>query len=292
MEGKEVELKLFLKDLRENIKKRIGVKELDAPLSEEKIRIFFDNSKYIVEQSFKKFEPFINSLKSGAQTSDLELTIQGEQNLMSKSAFTDEVEHLNYESIFAELIAKNNIEYYFPNSFFIARTRRYLLNRENINEGLERALSGNSNAIIIGLRLNYDLEKNVQKKHSFINMPCFLPEIQDVFFVLDKSDLPSLEFTALSEEEIKEFQLQLINENIRLYSSVIDINKSQNSYLKEKINSKNESGDLQVLITIAFRAILRWSEKRDIIQINVANQYREEGLQNNVNDIEPLWKKK
>lgn len=284
------ELKAFLEELRANIREHIGTTQFNAPLSKEKIIKFFNGSNEIIKQAFEEFRSVFNTSFS-PQDSDLGLLIQGQQNLMAKSAFTNEVEHLNFHTIFAELIAQNHIKYYIPNSFFVARTRRFLLNRENINSGLEKAIASNTNAIIIGLRIQPELQNIVREKHSYISIPYSNFEVQDVFFVLDKSDLPSINFEDLDEKEKEELQLEPLNENLKLYASVIDINTKQNEALKEKIEAKNESTELQVLINIAFKAILRWKKDRDVVQISVTNQYREQGLQNEVGEIKPIKNK-
>jgi len=84
--------------------------------------------------------------------------------------------------------------------------------------------------------------------------------------------------------------LKCLNKDLKLYASVIDINTEDNKTLKDKWNLNNEldNEDLKVQLTIAFLSIIYWKNEREIIQINVASEFREQGIQNDINDVEPL----
>ena len=74
------------------------------------------------------FEEIYNKENHNEIDETLKLTVNGGVTVMSKSAFTDgDIQHIYYETVFAEQIAKNNIQRFIPNSFFIAKTKRYLL---------------------------------------------------------------------------------------------------------------------------------------------------------------------
>jgi hypothetical protein len=85
-------------------------------------------------------------------------------------------------------------------------------------------------------------------------------------------------------------QLNCINEDLKIYASVVDINTDENQALKDKWNLENEpeNEDLKVQLAIAFLSIIYWKNKREIIQINIASEFREQGIQNDINDVEPL----
>src|SRR5699024_11889706 len=70
-----------------------------------------------------------------------------------------DVPHLNYDSFFAEAIAKHNIKRFIPNSFLTARTKRYLLNKDNILLGLDKIIGSNDDIVIIGMREGYQLQE-------------------------------------------------------------------------------------------------------------------------------------
>lgn len=60
------------------------------------------------------------------------MSIGGVRTLLTKSAFTDDdIPNLNFDTIIGEQQTLN-IERFFAHSFFAAKTKRYLLNKEKI----------------------------------------------------------------------------------------------------------------------------------------------------------------
>ena len=84
-----------------------------------------------------------------------------------------------------------------------------------------------------------------------------------------------------------------INEDLKLYASIIDVNKVENKAIKDKWKLENEpdNQDLKIQLAIAFLSIIYWKEEREIIQINIASEFREQGIQNDINNVEPLTKR-
>lgn len=209
---------------------------------------------------------------------------------MTKSAFTEgDIPNLNYHTIFAEQVSKNNIQRLIPNSFLIASTKRYLLNKENIILGIDKIVENCKDVIIIAINLGYEFNQILSgSKHSqlIINIPA--TDICDVLFILKKSDLPSIEHKDIKKEEILEYKLVKLNNELKIYSSVIDINAVENTKIKAKWQLENDSLDLKVQIAIAFLCVIYWKKERDIIQINLATRLKEQGIQSKINEIEPL----
>lgn len=288
-------IKKFIPSLRESIKGKIGAKKLESQLSIPKIEQFVATTNSIISEAFKSYKDIFNKEENNEIENDLKLSVNGEINLITKSAFTDDdIPHMNYDSIFASHIAKNNIQRYIPNSFLVSRTKRYLLNKDNIIEGLEKIIGINKNAIIIGVNIiNYDLNEILSKsKFSSIikKIRSFEYQIQDVIYVLNKTDLPFIEHKNLKESEINNLQLKLINEEYKIYTSIIDINKPENIKIKDnwKLGNDEDNLDLKVQVTIAFLAIIYWKKQRDVIQISIASQFKEQGIQSEINELEIL----
>ena len=146
-----------------------------------------------------------------------------------------------------------------------------------------------------GINITYQTKEILEKSNfkSFIQY-IFSTENhfpKDTLFVLRKSDLPAIEHKDLNQEDKTELQLITpINAELKLYASVIDINTEDNAAIKNKWNLTNESDndDLKVQLAIAFLSIIYWKNKREIIQINIASEYQEQGIQNDLNDVKPL----
>ena len=289
----------FINYLKEEIKNKIGQKKLKAELSSEKMESFYSKSNEIISNAFEKYRKIFIEKDNSHTKGELKLSINGEITLMSKSAFTtdNDITHFNYDSVFAESIANNKLKRLIPNSFFIARTKRYLLNKENILLSLAKIIGNNSDIIIIGVNINYQLEEilNASNFKSYIQyIPSIEYQSENTLFVLRKNDLPAIEHKDLKEETKIELQLNnCINEDLKLYASIIDVNKVENKAIKDKWKLENEpdNQDLKIQLAIAFLSIIYWKEEREIIQINIASEFREQGIQNDINNVEPLTKR-
>jgi hypothetical protein len=225
--------------------------------------------------------------------SELKLSVTGATTLMSKAAFTDnDVPHMNYDTVFAGSIVAE-IKRLIPNSFFIAKTRRYLLNRGNILLALSKIIGHTSDVVIIAISLSYEI-KEVLDKSIFKERVRYIESseyhFQDVIFVLRTKNLPAIEHRNIKEEEQRELQLVEINKDLKIYASVIDINKPENKVIKDKWNLDNEPDnlDLKVQLAISFISVIYWRNDREIIQINLESEFREQGIQSDINEIDPL----
>lgn len=287
----------FTSNLKEAIKNKIGEQKLNAELSEDKINQFYTKSKEIIRNAFDEYKSIFIEKTESHLKSELKLSLNGERTLMSKSAFTDnDIPHLNYDSVFAGSIATNKIKRLIPNAFLIAKTKRYLLNKSNVISAISKIIAGNNDIIIIGINLDYQLKRTLDKsnyKNIIQNIPSTEYHSQNTLFILRKNDLPAIEHKDLAEDEKSELQLKCINEELKIYASIIDINKEENKAIKDKWNIENEpdNQDLKVQIAIAFLCNILWKDEREIIQISIASEYKEQGIQNELNDVQPMKNK-
>lgn len=284
----------FINGLKKAIKNKIGRQKLYAKLSDEKVLNFYNQSNAIISSAFEEYNSVFVPKENSHLKGEIKLSVNGEISIMSKSAFTDnDVPNLNYDTVFARAISTNKIKRLIPNSFLIARTKRYLLNKENLNVALAKVIGNNNDIIIIGVNVGFETKKIIDSS-KFKNIIQYIPSTeyysQDTLFVLRRNDLPAIEHKELKEDELRDLQLKCINENLKIYASVIDINKEENRAIKEKWNLKEErdNQDFKVQIAIAFLSVIYWKNEREIIQINIASEYREQGIQNDINEVEPL----
>lgn len=290
VENNRANFEKFIVDLKTAITEKIGQQKLNAPLSPEKIQKFKESTNAIITASFKKYDDIFISINEDQKDKELRLSVSGLRTLMTKSAFTDDdIPHLNYDTIFAEQVARYKIERFIPNGFLVASTKRYLLNTDNILLGIEKIIANKTDVIIIAVKISYEYTQVLatSKYASFIKQ---IPatDIRDVLFILSKSHLPAIEHKDLKESEINEYKLEGLNDEIKTYASVIDINAPENQEIKGKWSSEDDSLDLKVQITIAFLSVIFWKKEREIIQVNLASRFREQGVQSDINEIEPL----
>ncbi|MCA6422653.1 MAG: hypothetical protein IM568_07540 [Flavobacterium sp.] len=291
---KKTEIEIFITNLKASIVSKIGEQKFLTPLSIDKIKQFNINSSKIIFDAFDCFSNIFNTEQHTQIDDELKISVNGGSVLMTKSAFTEnDIQHINFDSFFAEHIANYNIKRQIPNSFFIAKTKGYLLNIDNIINGLEILVGNNNNIIIIGINLRFDFG-NIISDSKFgdflVEIPSYEPQVENLLFVLNKKDLPFIVYKDIQPKKTEELKLEVTDDNLKLYTSVIDINLPENIDLKDKWKSEenNDNLDLKVLLTIDFLSILYWKKERDIVQISIASLYKEQGIQNDLTDIIPL----
>ena len=294
VEQKSDEFDLFLRNLEESITEEISQQNLSASLSREKIQSFYDSTNSIVKTAFDEYDAaFIKEIEDPSGD-ELVLAVKGGRTLMPKSAFTDHDTHVHgYDTIFAEQIASHNIKRLVPNSFATATTKRYLLNKDNIIRALSKIMGNTQNVAIIGINAGYELEEILSKSSfssAIIHIPSTEYHFQNRLYVLRKSDLPVIEHKNLREDEIEKQKLEKINDDLNLYASVVDVNEPENRALQGEwnLNREPDSENLKVQISIAFLTVIYWKNDREVIQIDIASKYEEQGIQNNLNEVEPL----
>jgi hypothetical protein len=194
---------------------------------------------------------------------------------------------MNFDSVYSQHIANNKIKYFLPNTFLVAKTSRYLIERKQLIEGLDRIIKNSNNKIIILIRPNFDsreLIKQSKYEDIVIEIPSTNHHLSDTFFILDKKYLPKFESKDFPKEEIEKFRLNLLDDKYKLYSNVIDINLPENSALKEEYITDDDK-ELKALILISFIFLIKWRKDRKITMLSLTSPFQERGI---VNDIEEL----
>jgi len=291
VEGKKEEMLGYVDKLKKTIKAEIGRNKKVAELSDLKVQSFQESTNEIITNAFKEYEGIVNKHPI-LYDEPLSLVVKGGVTIMNKSAFTEnDIAHLNYNTVFADQIAKNVIKSDIPNSFYLSKTRRYLLNNENLILGIEKVIGDSTNAIIIGVNIGDELNDIFEAQHleRIIHcIPSTTYESKNVLYILNKVDLPAIVHNELKQSEIEENHLIEINNDIHLYASVVDLSRPENLSIKRKWPKEGDEDESRVQITIAFNATLSWRKEREIVQINLASQYKEQGIQSEINDILPL----
>ena len=273
------------------IKEKIDLTKLNANLSEDKIQTFKNTTKQIIKGALEEYKTIENDKDFNNIDDSVITSINGELIVSSKSSFTDnDIPNINFDSVYSQHIANNKIKYFLPNSFLLARTDKYLIERKQLIDGFERIIKDVNNKVIVAIRPGYDSKQLIDKskfKNLIIEIPSSNNRLSDTFFILDKNDLPKFESKKLPEKEIDKFGLTLLDEKYQLYSNVIDINLNENNSLKEEYSTKDEK-ELKVLILISFILLIKWKKDREITMLSLTSPYQERGIVNKLEDLQEL----
>lgn len=275
-------------ELEINIKEKIDLEKLKANLSDEKIKQFTDVTTVNIIKALETYKTIENEIDFLNVDDNIISSINGELIVSSKSSFTkNDIPNMNFDSVYSQHIANNKIKYLLPNTFLVAKTSRYLIERKQLIEGLDRIIKKSNNKIIILIRPNFDSRELIKKskyQDIVIEIPSSNNHLNDTFFILDKKYLPKFESKDLPKEEREKFRLNLLDDNYKLYSNVIDINLPENSVLKEEYITDDDK-ELKVLILISFILLIKWRIDRKITMLSLTSPFQERGI---VNDIEEL----
>ena len=290
-ELKYSEIDKFIIELEQSIHKHISDKKERAELSQKKIEQFYASSKEILGNCLEEYLPINNPEDFDT---DFKVTFSGESVLFNKSCFVDDdIPCMDYDSNLANFISSYSIPRDISNGFLIAKTNRYLLNNNNLLEGMDRVIQDKEDIVIIVFSGGYETTQKVENskyKENVIYLPAI--DFKNTIFILEKSNLPRIEKSDISEEVKQELQVKKISDKWNIYGTIIDINLPENEAIKEKwiddINYYQKENKLQILLGLLFVGHIKFKSDRKIIQININNEFEELGTENKLSDLEPL----
>lgn len=273
-ELKYSEIDKFIIELEQSIDEHISDKKKRAELSQEKIEQFYASSKEILENCLEEYLSINNPEDFDT---DFKVTFLGQRTLSNKSFFVDDdIPCMGFDSSLANLISRYSIPRDIYNSFLIAKTNRYLLNNNNLLEGMDRIIQDKEDIVIIVFSRRYETTQKIENSKYKENIIC-LPAIdfRNTIFILEKSNLPKIEKSDISEEVKQELKVKKISDKWNIYGTVIDINLPENEAIKEKwiddINYYQKENKLQILLGLLFVGHIKFKSDRKIIQININN---------------------
>jgi hypothetical protein len=307
---------IFLIDsLKLNQEKSIDHDHSNNNPDDEKVNDFFEKSKDILVNTLdilkvlKSSNNFIGNTKSWY--------LKGFRQVIQKQAFMDDEQQVTGYSGFDTFLAegiKRNILLGLPEIFYLNKSKIYLLNPKDILDAMNKLNILSKQYFIVSFGINYHYlkyqntdisiesaekdEKIISETKDFkiINLNgyeiiCFDSTSQLVgqsFFILNREDLPQIIFQEISEIDKKKYQLEPISEEIKLFASIIDLNK--NHELREEIASKNKDLDYHKYVLACLELLIefKWKESIEMIQIRVNNEYSQAGIPHNLNDVMPF----
>ena len=284
----------FIDVLESSIEEAIEAARLNADIDYEKEWEFYEKSKDAIVGALEKFDGIQNSEKDFEGEPTISFGVNGTMNLFQKSAFTTgDIPHLNADTILSQQIVYQNINYYIPNAFLSARKKRYLLRKEDLVKGIEKLGFDVDRDIMVAMNLNiYGIDDFQNIEEHITRVPS--TGLKNVLFVLPKADLPILKHKELEDSEQQEHQLGILDDDRKIYGSLIDLTQDANANQREKWKNSNIdfATDLKVQLTIAFITEVVWKANANVVQINIETSLKEQGIVNELSDIEKLVPKK
>lgn len=278
----------FLEDLKSKIQEKIKYNENNITLYEPKVEQFNSKTDEILENAFNKYQIIQNPKDLSKEEDVTKFGVNGLQTNYPKQAFSEDDSQIDYDTFFAKQVVKSRLDYFIPNSFLAARTKRYLFKESDLSSAIKK-FKIDSNYVIIVINPSFGKLDLINEFGDFvINLKSTNNRVQDTFFLLKKSDLPTIKNLQFEESEIEADSLTTRKNNV--YTSVLDLNLNENKEIRERWLDREAESDLrkQVQITVAFKTIIIWKNQRNVIQINLYSKFLEQGIISELKDIKAI----
>lgn len=280
----------YIDELQKRIEQDFERVQIEQGVSNKKKQQFKDGSAEILSEAIEEYALLKNETEySGDVTKRY---IHGVNQLIEKSAFAEdqESEHLNFHTIVAELVTEK-IRNGVSEIFSMMNTKYYLLKTDDIVPTLRKLGIDTEDHLIVSFGVNIN-EKLSSTELSEIEVISFRHRnfhlVGDSIFIINKKELPRLIFRNPSADEIQNYSLEPIIDQCHVYAGITDLNL--NEQLRRNIEETEQAQHLRksVVASIFIKLETQWKTGIECVQLEQASSYRERGLINKIEDIQPF----
>lgn len=288
----------FVEDLKKDVVFEYKKQEVEQEISVDLVNNFYDSTKKLIISALEKYHPINNSNK--IDTDFKELFLVGDRAIIDKSSYAldQESENLNYDSFLAESIA-NKIHRGMSEILYFMKNKTYLFEQKDMFTAIDKLNIDPQEYIIInyGNYLPYfinDLKIPNLAPDNYNNLKIYsfkqfnFAIIGESFFVVNKVDLPNIEYLDISEDEVKKYNLKLLDDKCKIYGSVLPLNKHKDLYQDFLEQTDEDTLSKSALINIAIKNKIRWSKYSKVVQIKSFSRYGQKGSPSDLKDITPI----
>ena len=230
---------------------------------------------------------------------------QPRHDILEKGAFAEnqDIGYGNFLEITAEAICME-MEHYYTISYAILKNKiPYTIPFENLFEAIDKLQIDNTFIIIsMGLsmshRIMYNKPPGLEKvdgiyKYKDVEIVEFgysqLSELNRAFYVIKRKDLPSFNMHPLQDKTIDMFKYDIINDDYKIYTSVLDLNKEENRTIRERVEktyTNKEELSEKVLACVGISYEIRWPKGVKCIQIKEYDSFTHRGSPTSLSEID------
>ena len=287
---------------RQTIQDDIEQTKQTQGVDKDKKKKFEDATKHIISGTYKEYAELFGVTIDKDYNN---LFYKGRYQLMEKEAFANdqEVSYANFDTIVAETVSIE-LKRDMLNIFMLMSKSQYLLSEQVLFEAINKLeLNKDDFSIIaIGVNLNYfkAIEKELKEnngKWRYNGIPII--EIWNTmnefftqsFIIIKNEDLPCIIHNIISEEKLKKYKLENIDKSNNTYTSIINLNESEFSGVKDEVAKSSNLLDLskKVLVCVDMSTEIRCKKSAKCLQLKVFSQFYDKGIPNKLNNIKNIW---
>lgn len=291
-------------EFKRQLETDFGQAMINQPVSPEKERKFWASSKKIIEDAIVEYDDVINkSTKVEDINCRKPFYIVGDKILALKSDFAGDqaYDHLNYDSFLAEQVA-NKMRWAISETFLMVTTKGYLLREDDLFKAIDQLKITESpeDFVIISFKNNIEyyihvlnvkgLSKSDYNGVLLIDIwNCSGHIVGNTFFIVEKSDLPWLEFKKpASKWEINWEEEEMIIPDKHISAAIIDLHEHPEVSHKLEEEGNKENLDDKVLVNIEMLALIHWKVNAKVIALQTASAFEDRGLPNKLEEVKPF----
>ena len=117
------------------------------------------------------------------------------------------------------------------------------------------------------------------------------PALVHSFIIIAKTDLPSLTINDVKQEEIEETGLVKVEQQHKVYASVIDFNNQKWAGIKGKYCRDEGNENKYAMFCSYVNSELHYKPESKVMQLNIYNQFTDRTAPMEVADVPDIWKK-
>ena len=287
VEDNNLKIDSFIEGLGDLIDSSKDSHEREGDISE-KVSQFNIETEVIIDKIISALSEFISDECDGEIESEKDYTkiyLSGHKTEFRRKTFLNETSSIGFDTVLANIVSEEIIKF-FEYFFTSNKIETYLINESDLLKAIkELEIDSKVSMVSFNDNVNYKPE-NFEGNFNFIDSRNH--NINDSLFILNDVDKPKLRFLPISEKQkfandAKEFAISHNNYNI--YWGLLDLLELETS-AQSKFLEKEETLEPIVIAFIVFNLQMVWKSKGKVIQLRINQDYREQGILNDISDIE------
>ena len=271
----------------------------NQPIDLEKKNALFKCIKETLLNAYDETSAFLRRGKSSAK---MKLRFIGKHGILDKAAFAadSEVSYINEDTIIPDTLAQE-FKVNMMNIFLLMDRTQYSIKEIKLFEAVKHLSLTEGEFVIlnIGLNLEYyrdyikvdglhqDAEKWYYNKIEIIEAP-FNPNLSHSIIIIRNEDLPFITYQELDKTIIEKYSLEELDNDKKIYASIIDLNTSS---LAEEIQKETNIDEVKekVLVCVDINVGIGCNETARCLHLKVFSQFDDKGTPNTIDQIKKLW---
>lgn len=295
-------MRVFIESIRGEITKREKIFKQTKPNDADLIKENLLEVKELVKQSLCDYSLFVKEVKNNANNKTYYLNGVSIY-LYPNTAFQHDagISYVNMaESVTDASIGR--IQHGFASFFYLKEQKRFKINSEEVFAALDR-LGIEDDFVIVAFDIYWDfyMHKGVDSlekengKYSYKGVPIICLHggptdiVSQTIYVMKKNDLPSLSYLAPVEEYIKQYELQLLDDDYKLYGSIVQLSRNK-ELLKKVDNMSEEEAKEESLFNVFINAKIAWRQSAPVVSIKLMYNMKDNGTADALENLVPFEK--